>query len=229
MPSSPKKKPARQKRAASPEFAHAKEEQKRLKREAILKTAIKLFHERNYQGVSLAEVAGQLGMTDAALYYYFRNKSDLAEACILASQAKAQKYLSEAEETGGSGLEKIEIFIRRITSAIAAEEIWFPSAEPYWLDAMRQSAIRQGGEEAVKRLADFLREGMRDKSVHFCEPITTAMLLMGAIFVVRSWMPFSQIGGLTSEKLGEEAAKFITRSLAQGSPFGAGGAGGMGG
>ena len=46
-------------------------------RENIITTARKLFAEKGYEHTDMKEIAGELGMTHAALYYYFKNKEDI--------------------------------------------------------------------------------------------------------------------------------------------------------
>ncbi len=46
-------------------------------RERILDAALDLFLEQGYDGTSLREIAEQLGVTKAALYYHFESKEDI--------------------------------------------------------------------------------------------------------------------------------------------------------
>ena len=47
-------------------------------RENIITTARELFAEKGYEHTDMKEIAVELGMTHAALYYYFKNKTDVA-------------------------------------------------------------------------------------------------------------------------------------------------------
>ena len=47
-------------------------------RENIITTARKLFAEKGYEHTDMKEIAGELGMTHAALYYNFKNKTAVA-------------------------------------------------------------------------------------------------------------------------------------------------------
>jgi AcrR family transcriptional regulator len=49
-------------------------------RERILDVALDLFTEQGYDGTSLREIAEQLGVTKAALYYHFESKDDILMA-----------------------------------------------------------------------------------------------------------------------------------------------------
>jgi AcrR family transcriptional regulator len=52
-------------------------------RERILDVALDLFTEQGYDGTSLRQIAEQLGVTKAALYYYFESKEDILMALHL--------------------------------------------------------------------------------------------------------------------------------------------------
>jgi AcrR family transcriptional regulator len=49
-------------------------------RQRILNVALDLFTEQGYDGTSLREIAAQLGVTKAAIYYHFESKEDILMA-----------------------------------------------------------------------------------------------------------------------------------------------------
>jgi TetR/AcrR family transcriptional repressor of nem operon len=57
---------------------YVKREQSDENREALLATASRLFRERGIDGVGVAEIAREAGLTHGALYAHFRSKDDLA-------------------------------------------------------------------------------------------------------------------------------------------------------
>lgn len=65
----------------------------------ILKQAMLLFAQKGYQGLSMRQLAGALGMTTGALYHHFRNKDELYMAMIhmLAAQ-DAEALYQEASQ-----------------------------------------------------------------------------------------------------------------------------------
>jgi Bacterial regulatory proteins, tetR family len=46
-------------------------------RARILEVAQELFTERGYAGTSIADIAGELGTSKAALYYHFKSKEQI--------------------------------------------------------------------------------------------------------------------------------------------------------
>lgn len=53
------------------------------RREQILETARRLFVERGYDGVSVRDIAKELGISAGNITYYFKKKEDLMEASVL--------------------------------------------------------------------------------------------------------------------------------------------------
>jgi AcrR family transcriptional regulator len=76
-------------------------------REQIRTVALEMFAERGYDGTSLREIAEQLGVTKAALYFHFRTKEEILTAILrgyldgiadLVAQAEAEPRSPERQE-----------------------------------------------------------------------------------------------------------------------------------
>lgn len=70
-------------------------------RDAILDTSAKLFSERGYKEVSIRDIAQACGMTNAALYYHFKNKEDLFLAMLQRDHEQTLVALREAANGPG--------------------------------------------------------------------------------------------------------------------------------
>ncbi len=68
---------------ADPTHAPAEVEAKVDTRQRILNVALDLFTEQGYDGTSLRQIAEQLSITKAAIYYYFESKEDILMALHL--------------------------------------------------------------------------------------------------------------------------------------------------
>ncbi|WP_428031329.1 TetR/AcrR family transcriptional regulator [Ancylobacter sp.] len=67
-------------------------------RRSILDSASRLFRERGFKDVGVAEIMQASGLTHGAFYGHFRSKADLAdEACKEACKEGAQKWLCSAD------------------------------------------------------------------------------------------------------------------------------------
>lgn len=73
-------------------------------RSRLLETAIALFSERGYNGVSMRDLAGAMGMSAAALYNHYPNKRALYQAAVeVAFDGKSQRLLSALAEDKAPG------------------------------------------------------------------------------------------------------------------------------
>lgn len=75
--------PARRKRISAPE-----------RTAALMAVALDLFARRNFSAVTIKDIAGELGINTALLYYYFDNKEDLLRATIEDTVERAFKHFS---------------------------------------------------------------------------------------------------------------------------------------
>ena len=66
-------------------------------RQRILDSALALFSEHGYDGTTLQQIADRLGVTKAALYYYFRSKDDLLAALVTPAVIDLDRLLDAHE------------------------------------------------------------------------------------------------------------------------------------
>ena len=85
-----------------------KEEQRRLKRDKLLKVAAACFNQKGFSGTSLKDVAHKLNISDAAIYYYVKNKEELVNLCYIRARltacpnARAPSAARLQKEDGGT-------------------------------------------------------------------------------------------------------------------------------
>ena len=83
-----------------------------LQRDRMLAAAAHCFNEKGYSGTSLKDVAHRLGLTDAALYYYVRNKEELVYLCYLRAADVGREAMERAIEDGANGFDKVVRYLR---------------------------------------------------------------------------------------------------------------------
>ncbi|GAA1000011.1 TetR/AcrR family transcriptional regulator [Acrocarpospora macrocephala] len=66
--------------------------------EELLRTSVRLFHERGYAAVSLDDIGAEVGITGPSIYYHFATKADL----LVAAVTRATEWLASHR---GSGVE----------------------------------------------------------------------------------------------------------------------------
>lgn len=182
-----------------------------LKRHRVLKAAAACFNHKGYSGTSLKDVADHLGLTDAALYYYVRNKEELVYQCYLRAAELGREAMDGAVAEAGTGFEQAFLYIRyhvelmvgdRGPVAIMSE---IPSLKEEHRNEILELSRRHGAAfEAI------LRRGIEDGSITHCEVRMTGNAIMGAINWIPKWFHGDST---TAEKLIEEFPRILTAGL----------------
>ena len=185
------------------------------KREAVLETAAHLFLERGYRSTSLRELAALLKITKPALYYYFQNKEEILVECYRAGIASIEGLLDEGELDHGTGLERVEAYLRVYATAIVSHDFGRCVA---MLDDSELSSAARREVRTLKRRIDasirgYIEEGIEDGSINECNPKLAAFAAAGAINWIGTW--YRPDGGLSRESIATSFAELLTRGLAR--------------
>jgi len=81
-------------------------------REKILKTAGRLFSQRGYFGVSMDEIAQEVGVAKSALYYHFESKEALCKELMEDSIKELKKEIKGVLEEGYTPVDTVFNLIR---------------------------------------------------------------------------------------------------------------------
>jgi AcrR family transcriptional regulator len=129
-------------------------EQARATRQGIVDTAGRLFSERGYEGASLQDIADEMGLTKAAVYYHFPSKADILRAIVVPTFHTLNDLLDIAE-TKRSRTERMRVIVNGLVDMLVLhrEALSILMANPpadtehddhtdmTAFDAMRQRAI----------------------------------------------------------------------------------------
>ncbi len=77
------------------QMLHAREE-------AIIRTVNRLLAEKGFEGMTVDEVAAEVGIAKASLYKHFPSKEDLAAAAMVWVMRRAQAFLATLPDTGAA-------------------------------------------------------------------------------------------------------------------------------
>jgi len=159
-----------------------------LQKGRMLRAAAKCFNEKGYSGSSLKDVANELGLTDAALYYYVRNKEELVYLCYVRAGEIGRESMDRAISDGCSGLDVVRRYLRYHLEVMTGERgpiaimSEIPSLKPAHRDEVLEISRLHGARfEAV------LRQGIEDGSIAPCDVRMTGNAIMGALNWVPKW------------------------------------------
>jgi AcrR family transcriptional regulator len=159
-----------------------------LQKDRMLRAAALCFNQKGFSGTSLKDVASHLGLTDAALYYYVRNKEELVYLCYLRAAELGKAALDEAMDGDGSGLDRVQRYLRLHAEFMVGEPgpVAIMSEIPSLSDAHREEILSLSRAHSA-RFESLLEEGIADGSIRPCDVRMTGNAIMGALNWIPKW------------------------------------------
>ena len=159
-----------------------------LQKDRMLRAAARCFNEKGYSGTSLKDVATLLGLTDAALYYYVRNKEELVYLCYLRAGDVGREAMDRALAEGRDGLDTVRRYIRYHVDAMTGENgpIAIMSEVPSLKPDHREQILDISRRHSA-RFEAVLQQGIEDGSILPCDVRMTGNAIMGALNWVPKW------------------------------------------
>lgn len=196
----------------SPEMArHAAETRFESQRDKILKAAATCFNQKGFSGTSLKDVSRHLGLTDAALYYYVKNKEELVYQCYLRAAELGREAMERGVAEGANGLEQAYLYIRYHVEGMVGED--GPVAIMSEIPSLRRkhrNEILDVSRRHSAAFEDILRRGIEDGSIAPCDVRMTGNAIMGSI----NWIPKWYHGKASmAREIGEAFPSILTRGL----------------
>lgn len=159
-----------------------------LQKDRMLKAAAHCFNQKGYSGTSLKDVSMMLGLTDAALYYYVRNKEELVYLCYLRAADVGREALQRAVQDGSDGFDKVVRYLTNHVEYMVGERgpIAIMSEIPSLKPAHRDEILALSRDHSAAFEA-LIEEGIADGSIAPCDVRMTGNAIMGSINWIPKW------------------------------------------
>jgi len=180
-----------------------------VRRNQILETATILFANKGYHAATLDEVAEQLGVTKASLYYYFRNKEQLLREICIKMQEKMNDNVREIVLSGLSPVYKLRAFIKAQLNFISTNKdlckVVFDEAEALGKGAYKRIYLQSKlGEKFVQ---DIIEEGVKSGCFAVDDVKMASFLILSACHWIYKW--YHTDGRLTSEEIADKFTNIL--------------------
>jgi TetR/AcrR family fatty acid metabolism transcriptional regulator len=189
------------------------------KRRAILHAAVRVFAERGYHGCRIADVARAAGVAYGLVYHYFRDKEELLESVFAEQWAILINALRAIDEGPGTAAEKIAgiygfVFdVFKTAPAAVRVLILEVTRTP---DSLRAGSTRETFEQAVRLVADVVRQGQaRGELRPDLDPVVAAAGLLGALELSVSGMVVGLVPSGSEEEV-DRAKRTVTDLVLRG-------------
>jgi AcrR family transcriptional regulator len=163
-------------------------EERKAKREALRRAAVRMFNERGFHATSLDDVAASLGVSKPTVYHYLGNKDQVLLECVTFGLEQLLAAAEASRGEPGTGADRLRSFLRRYAEINmddfgrcvirTGDEALSPDS------AARFRALKKQIDEAMRGL---IEEGRADGSIVADDPKLLAFTLAGALNWPARW------------------------------------------
>ena len=180
----------------------------------ILQTAARLFSQRGYSATRLDDIASELGVTRAALYYYFtRGKIEILELVCAGGMDGAEEVLANAERIE-QPLAAVREFMTRYAVHITSGEARVFFRETSELEPEFRRALLRRARSLTRGVVRLLERGVEDGMFRSdLDPEVAANGLLGTLNWMSQWHASDQRMGPV-DVIGEQFADLFLRGAA---------------
>lgn len=162
-----------------------------IRREEIVQAALQVIGEKGVHALTITEIAGRAGMSDANIYRHFKGKQEILEALgDFISEAVMGKAAGIAAGKG-TPLGKLEIIFRSHAALIAANPglpRFMFSEEIHLGDPQLAKTIAGKMAGYIETLGSIIGAGIKTGELRSLSPRETAITLLGMIqFTALRW------------------------------------------
>jgi AcrR family transcriptional regulator len=183
----------------------------------ILTAAAALFGERGYASTSLRAIAGAVGMTPPALYWYFPSKQAILRALLHRVMFDFLEAV-EADVVGPEPADKL----RQLVRAHVRRGVEQPRIGPYealfgvrqlaqFLNEEEQAELVAGQRRHLDQLRGTLRDGIASGCFRELDVTSTAFAILSMCDYVMSW--WKPTGPISAEELAAHYEDLVMRMV----------------
>ncbi|MGO8957745.1 MAG: TetR/AcrR family transcriptional regulator [Streptosporangiaceae bacterium] len=149
-------------------------------RSRLRQLALQLFAEQGYEKTSLREIAERLGVTKAALYYYFKSKEDIVRSLVEDYMAEIDDLIAWAKDQPRNPATRAEIVSRYLDIVVNGTAV-FRLLHQNQAAVSSLAAAKERGELFRERM-DALVELLTEPGASVREQVRAASCLMSISF-----------------------------------------------
>ncbi len=166
-----------------------REEISAYKRERILEEAVKLFYERGFNGTTLDDIAGKLGVTKPFIYTHFRSKVELLEAICRPTIEMSLNAIAQAAQQSGPASDRLFSGVVNFSKVVLQRQaniaVYFREEKNFSTAGLADiNALRKHFDRV---LSDLLEEGAKAGEFTVADVRVAALAIGGMVSWAYTW------------------------------------------
>jgi TetR/AcrR family transcriptional regulator len=185
-----------------------------LRLESILQSAARCFNRKGYHASKMGDIARDLGVSKAALYYYVKSKEEIIFQCHSAALDVAMEGVQMAEGLADPADVKLYAALRHFIEGMTDRLKGCVVLTEGMLSPKLYSDLVRRRDEYERRLRRIVEEGVATQIFAPCDPKMVVLAMLGAMNWIPRW--YSPDGERTPKEIGETFARYLVGGLSQG-------------
>lgn len=193
--------------------ADEKERERREKREAVLRAAVRCFNDKGFHATSLDDVANALSVTKPTIYHYFASKDEILFECVRRGLESIRDAAEAVEGRAGGGLQRLRRLMLDYAVIMTMDfGMCVTRTADHELSTESQvkfRALKREIDDTVRRVVE---RGMADGTIAKGDPRLVTFTLTGALNWIARW--YDPGGALTPQQVAEGTVATLVAGLA---------------
>lgn len=158
----------------------------------ILENAARLFRDKGYRGTRLDDIADRLGVTRAALYYYFESKQELLQLVCARAMDASETVLAVSAETEDPA-QRLREFAHGFASVMTSDMARVFFRERSELEPVFRRRLMQRSRRLTQGARDIVAEGVKEGA--FRADVDRELAALGLLSMINSMSQWFRPGG----------------------------------
>jgi AcrR family transcriptional regulator len=180
---------------------------------ALLDAAATAFRERGYDGTSLSDLAGILGITKPTVYYYVKSKDHLLLQIKLRAQDEILAFLRLTEAGPGSAAQKLEAIMIKYALVMSSDYgACMTMIRARTMAPSSREEIERREEQAGEIIYRVLDAGATDGSLDIRDRTVAFHALFGSLNWISAW--YNEAGRLPPQSMAKLHVETLLNGVA---------------
>jgi AcrR family transcriptional regulator len=180
--------------------------------DSLLAIAVQVFNERGYDGTSMEDLAGRLGITKSAIYHHVPGKQELLRLSVDRALDALFSVLDEERSRTGPAIDRLEHVVRRSCKVLVDELPYVTLLLRVRGNSTVERTALARRREFDRRVTELVLAAEEEGDVRpDVDPALTARLLFGMVNSVIEW--YRPRHGLTAADLADALSKIAFEGL----------------
>jgi TetR/AcrR family transcriptional regulator, cholesterol catabolism regulator len=189
-----------------------KSQDKSLRRQMVIDTAVNIFHQKGYRSATLDDVAHELGLSKAALYHYVSSKEDLLSLIYIQALENFFASAYEIDEMDMAPPGKLRFLIRHhieniIIGNLPMFAVFF--SEENQLPEKQFQKIREEKRKYTKIVEKIIAEGIDQGFFRPMDPRLQAFAIIGMCNWLYKWYNPDDKNGSSPDKITDQFLELL--------------------